>query len=268
MGRAALHRIQRRSGLIQMGEQLDGLLRGVVEQARHASRQVAEPMVGAATTAAILGAESDRFLALVEQHARAAEGMLKAEQDGMLPAVRWPHSRRAARLHALGRPRQVALDATAVVGQPLTGIQRVTFELAPRISQHCWIAARPSCSVGSLGRRFTPIFRWDKPVPAETVQAALLQVCKRWRPVCRELCGGSAARAQMLAMVGHKALLRRTSLGGLDRPFLKLGMPKSRPAAPLLSNRTTPSSASRSERTRSEFRTKLTPDMFNSYSTI
>jgi glycosyltransferase involved in cell wall biosynthesis len=70
-------------------------------------------------------------------------------------------------------PSAVAMDVTALIWQPVTGIQRVIHELLPRLCRSCFDRGLGVTLGHSLSPRFVPICRWDAPVTDAEIAAVL-----------------------------------------------------------------------------------------------
>lgn len=111
-------------------------------------------------------------------------------------------------------PSTVAMDVTALVGQPVTGIQRVIYELMPRLCRLCFERGVGITLGHSLSHQLVPICRWDTPVSdAEigTVLRALSSGNTTWPPSRLMRCLGGAKRAGRL-VPGVKTWARRSRL--------------------------------------------------------
>ena len=98
-------------------------------------------------------------------------------------------------------PSAVAMDVTALVRQPVTGIQRVIHELVPRLCRLCFERGVGITLGHSLSQRLVPICRWDTPVSdAEigTVLRALSSGNTPRSPSRLMRCLGRAKRAARL----------------------------------------------------------------------
>jgi hypothetical protein len=111
----------------------------------------------------------------------------------------------------------VAMDVTALVRQPVTGIQRVIHELLPRLCRLCFERGVSVTLGHSLSHRQGPICRWDTPVgDAEiaTVLGAISSGDTSRPPALLARCLGGARRAGRL-VPGVKSWARRSRQVGL-----------------------------------------------------
>jgi glycosyltransferase involved in cell wall biosynthesis len=70
----------------------------------------------------------------------------------------------------------LALDVTALLNHPVTGIQRVILELVPRVCRAAWARGLAVALVDSAGLRLRQLFRWIEPVDGPAIQAALAAI--------------------------------------------------------------------------------------------
>jgi glycosyltransferase involved in cell wall biosynthesis len=114
----------------------------------------------------------------------------------------------------------VALDVTALIGHPLTGIQRLVLELVPRLCKRCFDRGLEVVLVHSLGPQLRSVCRWTTPAAPEEIQAVLQAVARgeaiwgKWRDVSRRLnrCG---------KIVGLGMLARHSRTVGLVNKHLR-----------------------------------------------
>ena len=98
----------------------------------------------------------------------------------------------------------VALDISALMWQPVTGIQRVILEVVPRFARLCFAQGVSVSLVHSVGSRLWTLCEWNEPVSTAEVAEALshfveshlrprdrwiVDTLRRCRGVCRQIPG-------------------------------------------------------------------------------